>query len=96
MDHVEVQDHLTADQDLEDHLMVSNPLEVTVAVQDLDLDPMDPLMTILTILEDLLVVVEEDGVEVVEAVAVLMVLHQEVVDKDVKMPTIAPTYTISF
>ena len=79
MDHVEVQDHLTADQDLEDHLMVSNPLAVIVEVQDLDSDPMDPLMTISTTSEDLLVVVEEDGVEAVEAVAVLRVLHQEVV-----------------
>ena len=73
--------------------MVSNPLEVTVEVQDLDLDPMDHLMTILTISEDLLVVAEEDGVEVVEAVAVLMVLHLEVVK--LKMQVIELTYNIS-
>lgn len=70
------EDHLKVDPDLEDHL---KDLNLSIDLQEvLDLDPMDPSMTISTTLEVRRGEVEEDGVEVVEAEEVLMGHHQEV------------------
>ena len=70
------EDHLKVDPDLEDHL---KDLNLSIDLQEvLDLDPMDPSMTISTTLEVRRGEVEEDGVEVVEAEEVLRGHHQEV------------------
>lgn len=67
---------MKADPDSEDHL---TDLNLSIDLQeDLDLDLMDPSMTISTILEVHQGEVAEDGVGVVEAVAVLTAHHQEV------------------
>lgn len=67
---------MKVDQDSEDHL---TDLNLSIDLQeDLDLDLMDHSMTISTTLEVHQGEVAEDGVEVVEAVAVLTAHHQEV------------------
>ena len=67
---------MKVDQDSEDHL---TDLNLSIDLQeDLDLDLMDHSLTISTTLEVHQGEVAEDGVEVVEAVAVLTDHHQEV------------------